>query len=183
MTFDISKIAPELGQEQAKFDQLLARLAHEERILQQKAARLQNGPTQEERASNAALVLAGETPADSETEHRKQRELVFALRDAVDAARRALPTSRRTANKKLTDSIKPQHDKLQREMFSHLINAHAVWSRLFAMKRNVVNEGFWLNDLFSVDAEELLGVPSDSASEFNHLLREATKAGYCKAAQ
>jgi hypothetical protein len=181
MNFDIQKIAPELGQEQQRFDQLQARLAQEERILQQKAARLQNGPTLEERASNAALVLAGETPADSETEYRQQRELVFALRDAVDSARRTLPTARRNANKKLTDTLKPEHDKLQRELFSHLTNLHSVWSRLFAMKRNVVNEGFWLNDLFVVDAEDLLGVPADKANEFNHLLQADAKAGYSKA--
>ena len=181
MTFDIEKIAPEYIQAQQHADEMKALVVKEEKVFQQVDERKRNGPSQADREANVARIKSGQPLPDIETEWRQQRERVMAARDAADIANKSISAARMSAGRKLTAVLKPDHDRLQKELFASLAKVHGVWSQLFAMKRGVINHGFWLNGLFAVDAQELLGVPSDGANEFNHLLREADAAGYCKA--
>ena len=77
-------------------------------------------------------------------------------------------------------NFRPDHDQLQKDLFAGLSKAQAAWSKLHSMKRGIVNQGMSISSLFAVDAEELLGIPGDRSSEFNHLMNEAAAAGYCK---
>jgi len=177
---DIYRIAPELLQVEREIEELDTCVVKGEECFRQLDTKMRNGLSKEDREANIVLIRSGKPLPDIEAEWKQQRETVFALRDAADAAKRALPAARRAASKKLVEKIKPEHDKLQRELFAHLAPLHATWSKLFAIKGALLNQGLGLNGLFEVDAEELLGVPSDASTEFNYLLREGAKVGYCK---
>ena len=85
----------------------------------------------------------------------------MAARDAADIANKAISAARMSAGRKVTAALKPEHDRLQKELFASLAKVHGMWSQLFAMKRGIINQGLGLNELFAVDAQELLGAPSE----------------------
>lgn len=177
---DLRQLSPKLRAAEQRADELKARAVAERARWQQLHDLRLKGRSDDDRVRLAEALLSGKEVCDDDTEYRKQREVTFAFEAASEQAERELPSLRREAGRELTNRLKVDHDRLQKKLFSELVEVKAAWDELQALKRSIQNQGAGINDLFQVDAQPLLGAPNDPSSELNFLLREGHKAGYCK---
>jgi hypothetical protein len=129
------------------------------------------------------LVLAGQPlPDDANVDAELATAMLNwrAIEDAKEIQLRHIEDTRRDAGRKLSQSLKPQHEKLMTALCIALTDAHAAWRELFTIKRGLLGQGIGLSGLFSVDPQEFMGVPSDRASDFCEFMRDAARAGYCR---
>jgi hypothetical protein len=176
---DISK-TPSLQDAQKGYDELVARekrLSAKAHELRQKQA---NGLGPDEQQAQIVLVMTGQELPDLEAEFKSTMRQWRVVADAKDHQRKLVDLQNKKAGKALCESLRPEHDKLQKRLSAALTDAHAVWTELFALKRGLLGQGIGLSNLFSADPQEFMGVPSDRASEFSEFMRDAARAGYCR---
>ncbi|MET4041863.1 hypothetical protein ABIC03_003554 [Bradyrhizobium sp. RT6a] len=177
---DLYHICPKLREAEQRAEELKARAIAERAKWQQIHDRRLNGPSESDRASAIEAVLAGRELPDDEAEFRKQRDITFAVEDAAEQAEKSVPAIRRAAGREYTNTLRRDHDRMQKAFFAKLIDMKIAYDELHDLKRAIQSQGVGVHDLFQVDAQQLLGVPTDPSCELNYLIREGHKAGYCK---
>lgn len=131
---------------------------------------------------HVSLVLSGQPFPDNdiEIELRKTMREWHVLDEAATAQAFRLNAAKKAAGKRLTEELKPEHDRLFKKLCASLTEAHATWKELHALKSGLHAQGGGYYSLFDADPTELLGSPSNKSSTFQGFMRDAAKLGYCK---
>jgi hypothetical protein len=180
---DLVEFSPELRKELQLDADLNARSKAVSAKVRELRAVKDNGLTPDARASRAELVRSGQPLPDSANVDAELANLMVewrAIEDAKEIQTQRIYDARKDAARKLCQTLKPQETKLMKVLCTSLIDAHAAWSELFAMKRGVMNQGERLYGLLTADPQDLLGIPSDLSSDFHDFMRDAARSGYCR---
>jgi hypothetical protein len=176
----ITEFSPELREALERYDQLIER----ERTVSQRYRELMsmkaNGRFSGNDSGLVDLVLAGKdmpdvVDVDSEI-HRAKAEWQ-AIEAANEIQQRKIYELKAVAERKLCDSLRPNHDRLMTRLCKSLAETHAVYVELFRMKRHLANNGHRFGGLFAVEPE-FLDIPTDKTTDLADFFREAKKAGY-----
>ena len=177
---DITEVSPELRDEQARYDQLVER----ENEVGQKVRKLRSMKNDGELTSDSGvlvdLVLAGKevpTSIDIESELKRGMAEWHAIESAKEIQVRKIEESKKAAERKLCDSLRPEHDKLVTRLCKSLAETHAAYIELFRMKRHLAGNGIGFCGLFAVEPE-FLDPPTDRTTHFADFFRDAKTAGY-----
>jgi hypothetical protein len=133
--------------------------------------------------SNLQMVLAGGDLTigpniDAQITSHMQKWKIIA--DAQDITKRKISDEQFKVNLKFCIiEKKPEFDKLMKRMCSSLIEANAVHTEMYAMKRSLVDNSIGLlGGVYDLDAESFLGTPNNRYSDFAQFFREAKRSGY-----
>jgi hypothetical protein len=165
---------------------LQAIASQEQRVnerLQQLNLRKQVGLSNEEKETQVAAVLAGNSipnDMDVETEMKKTFRELAVIQEANRVAQAQLAATQKAVARKICEGLRPEHDKLCKKLCAALTDAHSAWLELYAAKRALANQGAGFYGLFNPDPYEFLGSPTDKSTDFAEFMRDAARAGFCK---
>jgi hypothetical protein len=95
------------------------------------------------------------------------------LNNHIDALSIKYKTERTKAEMKLAAEIKPQVDKLEKEIVDAALVLHKLHVKHFQGKRSFLNNGIGTYGIFSSTIDEVLGVPVSSHTKLAQFFLEA----------
>ena len=127
-------------------------------------------------------TLAGEPLAESigiQEKLAKEHRQWAAYEDAIEFLTRAIESERTTLAIQYSKQCKPKHDELMKRLCIPLLEAHAVYSELYALKRHLIDSGVGLRGL-CLTMPDFLSTPNNQYSELADFFRAAKREGHLK---
>jgi hypothetical protein len=137
-----------------------------------------------DRAERIAKIAAGENHATSESIETKYANAVRKLADLKDAGEIAKANTakvKQTESVKLLQSLQPDFQRLAKRFAEAAVVMHDTRIEMDELKSSLLGQGIGFHPIvcdFDLEAERVLGVSTDRASNFAILLRELVARGH-----